>query len=281
MPPSSRGAALAMRRKLLGDEHVDVAISLYDLGMLLHDTERYAEAEQVLREALAIRRKLLGDEHEHTIRTAARLGQLLRDAGELNEAEALLREAVERSRVALGDGHRFVGFARCDLGVCLTALGRYDEAERELLEALRHLTAHYLTDDHPAVVPTVDRLAALYEAWGKPEEAIRWLEELESIRRRGLETALAEGGAEDFDTGCRRGELGRCLTRMARYAEAEEQLLEAHRVLDAAVGDGHIRTIRAVRALVDLHEAWHAAEPDQGYDVKAGEWQAKLVEQAH
>ncbi len=234
--------------------------------MLLHDTQRYAEAELVLREALAIRRELLGDEHEYTIRTTARLGQVLRDAGELNEAEALLRETVEKSRVAFGDGHRFVGSCRCDLGACLTALGRYDEAERELLQALRIV-------NEPAVVLTVDRLAALYEAWGKPEEAIRRLEELESIRRRQLETILAEGGAEDFDTGCLRGELGKCLTRMARYPEAEEQLLEAHRVLHTAVGDDHMRTIRAVRALVDLYDAWD--KPDQ-----AAQWRAKLPEPA-
>lgn len=266
--------ALAMRRKLLGDEHVDVATSLYNLGMLLHDTQRYAEAERVLREALAIRRKLLGDEHLYTIRTTVRLGQLLRDAGEINEAETMLREAVEKSRAALGDGHRLVGFTRCDLGACLTALGRYNEAERELLEALGILTAGGWGDDNPgAVVPTVDRLTALYEAWGKPEEAIRWLEELESIRRWRLETTLAENGAEDFDTGCLRGELGDCLTRMARYAEAEEQLLEAHRVLDATVGADHMRTIRAVRALVDLYEAW-------GKPEKATRWRAKLPEPA-
>ena len=64
---------------------------------------------------------------------------------------------------------------------------------------------------------------------------------------------------------------------MGRYAEAQEQLLEAHRVLDAAVGDGHIRTIRAVRALANLYEAW--GKPDQadeyrailGHDSDAGE----------
>ena len=220
--------ALDMRRKFLGNEHIDAAVSLFDLGMLLHDTQRYAEAEQVLREALAIRRKLLGDENMYTIRTTAMLGQLLRDAGELNEAEALLRDTVEKSRVALGDGHRFVGSARYELGACLTALGRYDEAERELLEALRIV-------NEPGVVLTVDRLAALYEAWGRPEEAIQRLEELASIRRRGLETTLAEDGAEDFNTGCVRGELGECLIRMARYAEAEDQLRQAHRVLNAAV----------------------------------------------
>ena len=267
--------ALAMRRKLLGDEHVDVATSLYNLGLLLVDTERYAEAEPVLREALAIRRKLLGDEHEYTIRTAASLGGILRKAGELNEAEveAMLRETLEGFRVALGEDHPSVGFARCRLGAYLTDLGRYDEAERELLEALRLLTAHYLTDDHPAVAPTFNPLATLYEAWGRPEEATQWLEELESIRRWRLETTLAERGAEDFDTGRPRGELGKCLTRMARYAEAEEQVLEAHRVLDAAVGDDHIRTIRAVRALVDLYEAW-------GKPAETADWRARLLEPA-
>ena len=28
--------------------------------------------------------------------------------------------------------------------------------------------------------------------------------------------------------------------------------------------------------LVDLYEAWHAAEPGKGYDAKATEWRAKL-----
>ena len=92
--------------------------------------------------------------------------------------------------------------------------------------------------------------------------------ELESIRRRLLAAALAEGDTEDFGTGCWRGELGRCLKRMARYPEAQEQLLEAHRVLDAAVGDGHIRTIRAVRALVALYEAW-------GKPTEAATWRAR------
>lgn len=26
---------------------------------------------------------------------------------------------------------------------------------------------------------------------------------------------------------------------------------------------------------VELYDAWHAVEPDQGYDVKAAEWRAK------
>ena len=40
----------------------------------------------------------------------------------------------------------------------------------------------------------------------------------------------------------------------------------------------HERTIKAVNALADPHDAWHEAEPDQGHDAKAAEWRAKLEE---
>jgi len=53
-------------------------------------------------------------------------------------------------------------------------------------------------------------------------------------------------------------------------------LLEAHTVLETALGTDHKRTIKAIQSLADLYEAWHAAEPNQGYDAKAAEWRAKL-----
>jgi len=32
-----------------------------------------------------------------------------------------------------------------------------------------------------------------------------------------------------------------------------------------------------VDALIELYDAWHAAEPNKGYDAKAAEWRGKLA----
>lgn len=36
-----------------------------------------------------------------------------------------------------------------------------------------------------------------------------------------------------------------------------------------------IRISEAIDRLIELYTAWHAAEPDKGYDAKAAEWQKK------
>jgi tetratricopeptide (TPR) repeat protein len=55
--------ALAMRKQLLGDEHLDVGDSLNNLALLYNHQGRYGEAEPLFQEALAIYKRLLGDEH--------------------------------------------------------------------------------------------------------------------------------------------------------------------------------------------------------------------------
>jgi tetratricopeptide (TPR) repeat protein len=58
--------ALAIRRKVLGEEHPDTATSLNNLGRLLEDMGDYAGARPYFEQALAICRKVLGKEHPDT-----------------------------------------------------------------------------------------------------------------------------------------------------------------------------------------------------------------------
>jgi tetratricopeptide (TPR) repeat protein len=86
--------ALAMRKKLLGEEHWEVSWSLTYLAWVLRDQGKLAEAETVSRQALAMKRKLLGDEHQFVVWSLADLARVLVDEGRLAEAAALFREAA-------------------------------------------------------------------------------------------------------------------------------------------------------------------------------------------
>jgi hypothetical protein len=50
--------------------------------------------------------------------------------------------------------------------------------------------------------------------------------------------------------------LGRCEAALCYFAEAEESLLQAHAVLEKALGPSHGRTLLARRALAELYDAW-------------------------
>ncbi|UCC32654.1 MAG: tetratricopeptide repeat protein [Phycisphaerales bacterium] len=171
--------ALAMRRKFLGDEHPYVASDLNNLAFLLYRQGRLSEAEPLYREALAMHRRLVGDGHPDVAVDTLNLGRLLRDKGELEQAESLLRQATEALTAAVGTDHWITGVAGSHLGDCLTKMQRYEEAEGVLLEAHRVLEPA-LGDSHDRTTKVVEFLAALYEAWDKPDKAAKYRAMLEN-----------------------------------------------------------------------------------------------------
>ncbi len=167
--------ALAIRRKQLGDEHPDVALTLNNLGGFLQRKGDDTGAEPMFREAVDIGRKLLGDEHWKVGNWTTNLGVLLRDKGDLDEASALLRQGTETLEAAFGKEHWRTANARSHLGDCLAKLRRYEQGEQELLEAYRVLKAiRGVEHIRRRTVRTVESLADLYEAWGKPAKAAQY-----------------------------------------------------------------------------------------------------------
>jgi tetratricopeptide (TPR) repeat protein len=58
--------SLAIRKKVYGDEHTDVAASLNNIGVVLRDLGKYQGALSYCEQSLAIKKKVYGPEHEHT-----------------------------------------------------------------------------------------------------------------------------------------------------------------------------------------------------------------------
>ncbi len=69
--------ALRIRRQLHGEEHLDVASSLQDLGAVLYFTGELDQAESAFRRALKIRRDLLDGEHRDVAQSLNDLGTVL------------------------------------------------------------------------------------------------------------------------------------------------------------------------------------------------------------
>src|SRR5262249_53509204 len=58
--------ALAIKRKLLGEDHPDTALSCNAVATNLMAQGKYAQAQVMHEQALAIRRKVLGEDHPLT-----------------------------------------------------------------------------------------------------------------------------------------------------------------------------------------------------------------------
>ncbi|MDB9312253.1 CHAT domain-containing protein, partial [Spirulina sp. CS-785/01] len=78
--------ALEMDKRLLGQEHPDVATSLNNLAFLYQSQGRYAEAEPLYRQALEMRKRLLGQEHPDVATSLNNLAFLYQSQGQITRA---------------------------------------------------------------------------------------------------------------------------------------------------------------------------------------------------
>jgi serine/threonine-protein kinase len=167
--------ALEMRRRLLGEEHADIAASLHSLAILSFIKGDYEEAEALCREALEMNRRLLGGEHPCVGNNINTLADILNARGQAAEAEVLIYEALSIFREVLPPDHWWIPNAESLLGSILTALGRYEEAEPLLVACYPIIRGKKGAGSRQAR-ETLARLVALYESWGRLEKAAEYRE---------------------------------------------------------------------------------------------------------
>jgi len=261
--------ALAIYRRTLGDEHPNVATLLHNLGALLRTKGDYARAEQLFRDVLTLRRKLLGAQHPAVAASLQNLAVVLTDQGHLDEAEPLARQALAMRQSLHGPEHPEVAKTLNILAGVLRERRDYVAAEPLFREALA-MRRRLLGDRHPEAADSLAGLGGLLRDAGHPAAA-------EPILREALdiyETLLPAGHATSAAT---QVDLGATLTRLERFAEAEEILLAAYGSLAANRLAPSPSVQKAVRAILQLYEAWDTAEPGQGYAEKAEPYRTLLA----
>ena len=158
--------ALEIRRRAYGDEDTRLAPYFDVLGRVLAAQGRTQEAERLYDAALTIRQRRLPENHPHLAQTRKNLASLL-IAEDSATAQVLLIRALETFYQTNPESWQTAD-AESVLGAYLTRLERYQEAESCLIESyesLRKIRGEQAIYTRIAL----DRLKALYEAWGRPE----------------------------------------------------------------------------------------------------------------
>ncbi|NGP54533.1 toll/interleukin-1 receptor domain-containing protein [Thioalkalivibrio sp. XN8] len=161
---------IAIRREGLGDDNPEVARTLHNRGMVLSRAGDLEGAEAALRDAVARMERAYGPDHPDVASGHRSLSYVLQLGGKLDLAEAELRTALaiaERAFAAASPG--LAGYRQA-LGGLLVTRQRYEEAEPLLLAVHASALASDGAGSQRAVA-TAGALVALYEAWGKPQQA--------------------------------------------------------------------------------------------------------------
>jgi CHAT domain-containing protein/tetratricopeptide (TPR) repeat protein len=246
---------LAVRQRVLGEDHPDTAQSYSNLASSLNAQGKYAEAEAVYRKALDICRKALGEEHPTTAKNYNNLAANLNAQGKYREAEAIFRKALAIRRKVLGEEHPDTAQGYDNLASNLQAQGRYPEAEagyRKALDVRRRL----LGEEHPDTAISYNNVAFNLQAQGKYKEA-------EDIYRRALDVFRKVLGEEHPLTATCYNNLATNLNAQGKHAEAEAGLRKALEVRRKVLGDGHPDTAQSYsNVAVNLDAQGKSAEAE-------------------
>ena len=167
------GQTIALRRKLLGPDHPETAWTVYAQGAMLFDRGDYRRSLDNAREVLRLRAKTLPDAHP-LVATALQLeGRSVAALGDPTNALPSLRASLELRRRSLPAAHWLIASSESVLGECLMKAQRYAEAEQHLLRGYQDMVAASGAQ-HTRSLEARRRLAALYDAWGKPDEAAKY-----------------------------------------------------------------------------------------------------------
>jgi tetratricopeptide (TPR) repeat protein len=128
--------ALAIRRRLLSDDHPDTATSYNNVAFNLNAQGKYAQAQPLLEKALSIRRRLLNDDHPDTAASYNNVAFNLDSQGKYVAAQPLLEKALEIHRRLLSDDHPLTALSHNSLAYNLAAQGKYARAQPLFEQAL-------------------------------------------------------------------------------------------------------------------------------------------------
>ena len=125
--------------------------------MVLRAERKWADAEEILKDALVHTRALLGDGNPSTLLTSRILASVLEERGRFAEALTLRKEELARTIATLGQRDVFVAIGMTGLGQHGLKSGHIDLAEHYFLQALEvrrqiHPPDHWRIDEARGMV---------------------------------------------------------------------------------------------------------------------------------
>jgi serine/threonine protein kinase/tetratricopeptide (TPR) repeat protein len=236
--------ALALIKKLRGNEHPDVASSFYDLAHVLTRQGNHSEAESFFRKTLEMRRKLLGKDHLDVAECLRGMFNLFREDSRWPEAEIAARENLAILKKQMGDQHAKVGYTLHDLAFILRCQGKFAEAETRSREELTIWRKVY-GDDHPNVGWALSDLASLLYEQGKLAESEPSIQEALAIERKRV-----ANDPNNVTVALRR--LPLTLNRLGKHDPAEELCREELALFRRVFGSNHPEVMNTLLGLAQI-----------------------------
>jgi len=236
--------ALAIFRKVLGEQNSSTAQTLNNLGVLAYEQEDYSAARKYFEDALAIKRKLPDVPQISIADSFNNLGVLAMTQGDYPAARKYYEEALVIKRKELGDQDLSIAMTLNNLGILVSDQGDTDAARKYYEEALA-IKRKVLGEKHTSTAMTLNNLGSLAHEQKDLPAARKYYEAALVIRRELL-------GNEHTSTAETINNLGVLAVAEQDYPAARKYYEEALAINRKVLGDQHASTADTLNNLGNL-----------------------------
>jgi len=236
--------SLKLARATFGNESVEVASALGNLGLVEWGLGEFDKAAASEREALRIQRSLSDTDDLVSAGILNNLGMVLEGQGRFAQAEESYREALAIHRKFSSGQTPEAATLLYNLGNALGGQHKFEAAETTLKNALE-LRRKLFGNAHPEVAMVLNSLATVMGKQGRLADAEEMLRELVEMQRKFL-------GNEHRYIALALYNLASCLREEGKLDEAEQRFKEALEMVRKLFGDSHIDVASSLFGLADL-----------------------------
>jgi tetratricopeptide (TPR) repeat protein len=265
--------ALAVCRKVLGEENLNTATSYNNVAFCLNAQGQHARALLLYEKALTIYRKVLGEDHPASAQSYGNLAICLDKQGQHARALPLLEKALAVHRKVLGEDHPLTAQSYNNVAGCLQGLGQHARA-LPLFEKALALRRKLLGEEHPLTAQSYNNVAFCLQDQGQHAKALPLFEKGLAVRRKVL-------GEEHPDTAQSYNNVAFCLTAQGLPARALPLFEKGLAVNRKVLGEEHPHTATSYNSVAFCLDAQGQHARAQPLYEKALALRRKVLDEEH
>lgn len=156
--------SIKIREKLLGKEHLKIAIEYDNLADMYYYQGDYIKAGKLYKKVLNIRQVLVGENHPDTTKSYYNLACNNMLQKRYKKAERLFRYSLKIDKPLLGENHEDIVLIYSNLGELYNLTKEYGKAENLFKKALLIKIELIKTEDNPDIATMYSNLSCVYES---------------------------------------------------------------------------------------------------------------------
>ena len=264
---------LFLRKKNLGINHLETAISYNNLGGFYRSNNQHEKAKLFYQKAFDIRNKLLGKGHADTAMSYYNLAGLYRTMGYYQKAKLLYVEAFKIRKKLLHRNHLELALSYNGLGMIFFVLGKVKKVKFFYKQALL-IRKRVLGEIHPDIAISYNNIAAIERQLGNLEEAT-------FLYKKSLEIKRTIWGERHLHTATGYNNLGNIYRVLEKYDDAQILLEKSLYIRKAIHGETHLSVSRSYNNLANLYRDIGKYLEAESYYFKSIEIKIKLLQPSH